>query len=487
MAFRDMREFIQKLDDIGEVQKIEREVDWNLEMGAIIRRSYDLKAPAPFFLNVKDYPKGYRGFGAPMGLSAQPGRERARVATALGLKPEASYQEIMDYYIGRKKNLIKPVRVSGSGAPCKENILEGDQVDVEKFPSPIIHGGDGGRYIGTWHAVITKDPDTGWVNWGVYRLMVLDKKRLTGLVIPNQHIGLQYYPKYVARNQKMEFALAFGTEPVSTMISCEKTYPGVNEVDVAGAVRGEPVELVKCETVDLEVPATSEIVFEGTVDPQERAPEGPFGEFTGYQASEVAPRPVYRVQCITHRNDPILPITCMGVPVDDSAAWLPIAQSADLLDDLRSRGYPVKMVYTPPESVGFFVVVSTNVPFAGYVKQIANAIWSSPYWGQYVFYIMVVNEDVDVTDLKKIVWSLFTRCHPMRGIHPEGNAPGHNLVPWLDMHEKKHHMAARCLLDCTWPVEWPKDEIPPVASFEGLWPKETQEKVLKNWKAYGYK
>ncbi|MDP2726813.1 MAG: UbiD family decarboxylase, partial [Dehalococcoidia bacterium] len=161
MAFQDQRDYIAALEREGEVQRIEKEVDWDLELGAIIRRSYDLKAPAPFFQKIKGYSPEYRVLGAPLGASARPGRLHARLAISLGMKPDSSLSDIMEEYIKRKRNPLKPMLVSSG--PCKEQIHVGSEVDLEEFPVPILHQGDGGRYIGTWHLVATKDPDSDWV------------------------------------------------------------------------------------------------------------------------------------------------------------------------------------------------------------------------------------------------------------------------------------------------------------------------------------
>lgn len=483
MAFKDIREYIARLEELGEIQRIKKEVDWNMEVGGIIRRSYDLKAPAPFFENLKGYPEGYRIFGAPLGKSNKPNLFHVRAAISLGMKPDSSIIDIIEQYIVKKKDRIKPILVSDG--PCKENIHLGEEVDLLKFPAPLIHGGDGGRYIGTWHTVITKDPDSGWVNWGMYRLMIHDSKTIGGTMPPPQHIGM-HYQKYEARNKPMEFAVALGTEPVISMISASPVPVGVNEADIIGSIRGEPLQVIKCETVDLQVPASSEIVIEGEVLPNERKEEGPFGEYTGFRAGERAPRPVYRVKAITHRNDPILPVSCMGVPIDESAANMEITWSGELLDVLRTQGFPVKMAYFPAYGVNHMVVVSTEVPYARYPQKLAHAVWASKP-GTWAFYLIIVEDDIDATNIGEVIWTISTKCHPDRGIFKVPNAPGHMLVPFLTSYEKEQGLGAYTLFDCTWPKEWPKEAIPEKASFDAMWPKEVQEMILKNWREYGYK
>ena len=274
MAFYDLREYIDKLEETGDVVYVNQEVDWNLEAGAIMRRSNETLAPAPFFQDIKGYPQGYRLLGAPMATFR-------RFAIAMGMEPDTPYQDFLVEFEKRMKNPIKPVLVSDG--PCKENKLFGEDIDVLKFPVPLIHEGDGGRYIGTWHISATKDPDSEWVNWGMYRLMVHDKDTLGGLMVPTQHIGM-ILNKYEAKNKPMEIAIAIGTEPVTAIIGTCGVPTAINEMDVIGGFRGAPLEVVKCETVDLVAPATSEIVIEGEVLPNQRMEEGPFGEYTGYQA-----------------------------------------------------------------------------------------------------------------------------------------------------------------------------------------------------------
>lgn len=484
MAFKDLREYLVKLKAERELQHIEEEVDWDLEVGAIIRRSYDLRAPAPLFQKIKGYPRGYRIFGAPAALS-RPGREHARIALAMGMRPDSTVSDLVEEYVRRKKTPLKPVIVSGG--PCKENILVGNQVDLLKFPAPLLHDGDGGRYVGTWHLVITRDPDTGWTNWGMYRHMVHNARSMAADMSAGQHIGIIYHQKYEARNRPMPFAVAIGTEPMSPLIAGTYVPAGVNEADVIGGLRGEPVELVKCETAELEVPATAEIVIEGEVPPYERRDEGPFGEYTGYLTRQVgSPRPVFRVHAITHRNDPILPMSCMGVPVDDAHATMSVTVAAELLDDLRGRGFPVRMVALPPECAQSMAVVSTKTPYPHFAKKIAHAIWGA-HAGAVLYWVVVVDEDVDATNLNEVLHCIVTRCHPDRGVYKVPDVPIHpNISTFTDPEDRMAGRGASCLFDATWPKHWKPQDTPVKASFDVLWPKEVQEKVLSKWKKYGY-
>lgn len=484
MPFKDLREYIVKLEKEGELQRIREEVDWNLEVGAIIRRCCDLGAPAPLFENIKGYPPGFRILGAPVGPSARKGGYYARIAISLGLSPESSAASLIEAFAkARYLRPLKPKLVSTG--PCKENILTGKEVNLLKFPVPLIHGGDGGRYIGTWHTVVTRDPDTGWTNWGIYRLMVHDAKTMGGIIAGFQHIGLHYYDKYEARNKPMPFAVAIGTEPVTPLVASATLPQGVNEVDTIGALRGKPLEVVKCETVDLEVPATSEIVIEGEVSPYERREEGPFGEYSGYQFPARDKKPVYKVTAITHRHDPILTVACPGVPVEDDHMSIGINRAATFLDDLRSLGYPVKMVFIPPTSACHMAIVSTENKFPGIAKRIASAIWATK-GGRSVPKIMVVEDDIDATDMNQVFWAFCTRNHPDKGIFKVTDTSAAPLLAFLSPDEKRKAITANVLFDCLWPKDWPQDSMPKKASFDCLWPKEIQEKVINKWHQYGY-
>jgi len=480
VPFSDLREWISALERARELERVSIEVDWNLEVGAIVRRLCETNGPAVLFEKIKDYPKGYRILGAPM---AQSRRQRyARLAIALDLPPESSVREITESYLERQKNSIPPVVVSS--APCQENVLTGEEIDLLKFPVPLIHGDDGGRYIGTWHTVITKEPQTGWVNYGMYRLMVHGKKRMGGLIGPIQDFH-RHLREYRRLGRPMEFAVAIGTEPLTAMISCISLQGKKSEAEVIGGLRGKPLELVRCKTVDLEVPATAEIIIEGVVNPDELEEEGPFGEYTGYVGGRER-RPVFHVTAITHRSDPILTMTSIGVPVDEDHVVMPIANAAEVLEEVRDRkGFPVDFIYILPESAMHFWAVSTRVLDKTYPRRLAMAIWATKS-GRYANYLLLVNDDVDVTDLRSVIWAMATRVHPVRDVWQVPRAYTSILLPFLSPEEKKSGEGAYLLLDGTWPADLSPGEVPKVSSFSRLWPEEIREKVLGRWKEYGF-
>jgi len=476
VPFEDLREFICKLESNSEAIKIEEEVDWNLEIGALVRTANEKDLPAPFFQKVKDYPDNYRVFGTPLG-------NHRRMAIAMDVEVSTPPKKLIEEYLRRKAHPMKPI-VVGNG-PCKENIDLGDKVDLFKFPVPMVHQGDGGRYIGTFHLVIGKDLTCDWVNWSMQRVVVHDKNTLGLLAAPQTHFGMMYYQGYELLNKPMEVAIAIGTEPISSMLAATPVPYGVSEVDVAGGIRGKPVELIQCETVDLKVPATSEIVIEGEIHPHERRDEGPFGEYSGYMALHRSPKLVIHVKAVTYRNNPILTVTSEGIPVTESHAIISVVQAAEFLEALRAQGIPVTDIWSPVETANMVAVVAVKVPYANVAGEIANIIWASRL-GRTTPYVIVVDHDVDPFNMAEVFHSLATKCHPYRGIVRMEHAVGSTLMPWANRYERDNLIGGRAYFDCTWPKTWDLAEIPKKSSLSTIYPEEVKQKVLGIWRKYGY-
>ncbi len=476
MAFKDLREFINQLEEQGDLIRIEKEVDWNLEAGAITRRCCELGKPAPLFQKIKDYPPGYRILGDPMGTFR-------RLATALKLSPSVSYSEIVDAFDERRKHPLKPILVNTG--PCKEVIHIGEEVDLFKFPAPLIHEGDGGRYIGAWHLVAIKDLDSEWVNWGMYRVMIHDRNTVGVFIIPPQHIG-KIFEKYERANKPMPFAVAIGPEPISTLVATSAVPYGVSEVDIVGGIREEPLEVVKCETVDLLVPATAEIILEGEVLPKVRRNEGPFGEYPGYQVSGAIPRPVGEIKAITHRRDPIITFVCEGMPVTGGHVACSISWASDLRVELLRNGFPIKGIYISPEAALHICIVSTETPYSNIATQIAGSIWANKN-GRHIPRIFVVNEDVNPADIIEVIHSFATKCDPVKGTITIAQGIGSNLTPFIHPDERESAKCGKVVYDCTWPKDWQEEETPKKASFKSIYPEDIQRKVLNNWREYGFK
>jgi UbiD family decarboxylase len=258
-------------------------------------------------------------------------------------------------------------------------------------------------------------------------------------------------------------------------------------VEVAGALQGAPISQVRCETVDLDVPATAEIILEGEVLAHERRVEGPFGEYMGYEAGKSSPKPILKVNAITYRNDPILPFSNMGMPVHEGQTATALIKGAEIYAELKKLGLPVTGVFCPPYAVGHMAVVATEVPFVNFARRVAHAVWATKP-GLFTYYIVVVDSDVDPTNMDEVLHAMTTKCHPVDGIHKIPHNPGFPvLLPFLPHKERLIGDAAGVIFDCTWPKDWPEETIPIKATFENLWPKELQERVVKNWESYGFK
>ena len=479
MPYADLREYIRRLEEEGELHRIKAEVDWNLELGAIMRRANDLREPALLFEKIKDYSSEYSVFANMVGASKP--NVFKRVCLILELPTSTPGPEIIDELAHRFTEPVKPIVVETG--PCKENIVKGDDIDLLKFPVPFLRKLDGGRYFGTWHTDINKDPDSGWVNWGMYRHMLHDKRSLAWLANPGQHGPGLYYQKYESKEEPMPMAIALGTDPACSLASMSLVSPYINEAELAGGIRGKAVELTKCETIDLYVPATSEVVLEGEVRPYERKPEGPFGEYTGYASSDRAPRPVFYVNCVTYRNKPIFPVSSPGKPFDDTTFVYSLCGSAALTIELRKLGLPFKSVYLTNSMVA--VIISASEIYPGYVHTLSSAIWGTKV-GIYRPNIIVVGDDVDVTNMDQVIWAMTTRMHPVRDIHIKKRAPGSPLFPFISPEERVNLTGAAVCFDATFPFEW-KETSPIVVDFEHAWPKEMQELVISRWKEYGFK
>jgi len=483
---KSLREYIEELRKTDELNIIDKCVDWNLEIGAIIRKDNDLEGPAVLFNNIKDYPQGYRVLGSPVGVSGRENRLYARIAISLGMPEDSSASDIIEELSHLRDKKLIPPKVVSTGL-CKENVLIGDDIDLHMFPAPYLHDGDGGRYIGTWHTVITRTPDSDCINWGMYRIMIHDKKTLTGLVVPTQHIGMQF-AEWKKIGKDMPFAIVIGTDPVIPLVSSMNVPYGICEADVVGGYTEEPLEVVKCETVDLYVPANAEIVIEGHISITDTKPEGPFGEYTGYMTFGSKEQPAFNVTAITHRNDPILTVVCPGEPVDDHVC-MSLSLAGDALNILRKKNIPAIMTYIPPSAALHLLVVSVDKKsFEGgdLIKEIGNAIWSDKI-GTLLPKIIVVDKEVDPTNMDSVIWNFSTKCHPKNGMVIFPPTDVFPLSPYLSKEEKLKRTSHTIIYDCTWPNEWKEDYIPKKVSFDSLWPKHIREKVEKNWSEYGFK
>lgn len=474
--FEDTRDFIEALRSTGDLVEVDNEVSWDLELGAIARLACERDGPAVWFKRIADYPKDVTVFVNPVATWR-------RIALAFGLKPTSSIKEIYQEYEKREGKLIPPVEVKDG--PCKEVVVEGSQIDLFQFPSPMLHEGDGGRYLGTWDLVVSREPTTNWVNWGTYRFMVYDSLHLTGFPRPTSHLGKVFQEHYIPKGRPMPIALVIGADPLSHLAAGATYRIGGDETSLAGGLRGKPVELVRCQTSDLFVPARAEIVIEGEVLPDRVGLEGPYGEYPGYRTGEMGNGILTRVTAVTHRRNPILTVDATGYK-DNSSTSTSLSGALAIKRRLERHGVPVVDVYVPPEGAIHTAVISVRYGGREMGRKTLEVLTSRRALLSKIF---MVDTDIDLYDMGKVIHAFSTKCHPAHGIHTihyEGR--GNTLTPCYSQGERALQKGATVLFDCTWPGEWSREwEVPVKATFDSIFSESLRQKILKDWKSYGFK
>lgn len=465
MAYADLREFITRLEQEGELTRIRAEVDWNLELSHVAKLNEEAGGPALLFENVKDYtwPVFTSALATP-----------ARLALALGLEKATPFMDVVRTWVERVEKKVPVNQVDGG--PCKENIVRGDDVNLLSFPVPQYYEGDGGRYIGTTCCIISRDPDTGWVNVGTHRMQVLDEKNAGIWMIPGKHVEL-HLQKYGQWGEKMPVAVAIGVDPVLFLASSGPVPAGDDEYEVVGAIRQAPMDVCRAELSDLPVPAGAEVILEGFVDPIERRDEGPFGEYSGYYQARY-PKQFLAVECITHRNDPIHWGCTTGRPITDIHVLMSLNRTANLWSDLKRMAIPgIKAVYCPPETGGYYVaIVSVKQTYPGQARQAALAVAASGAGSYSTKLIVVVDDDVDPTNLSQVWWAMGMRYQPDRGTDILRRGRASHVDPSLRMKEGQDY-TSRIIIDATTPFEWPRDNQPRLITLT----PEVERRVRERW------
>ena len=388
MPFRDLREFIAYLEEQKELRRIRKPVDTKYEIAAYIRKTSDIKGPALLFENVNESKIPVLG-----GVFAT--RKRGLLAL------ETSEKEYGEKFHQALEHLIPPRKISSG--PCKDVILKSEDADLSRFPIPIFSQNDSGPFI-TAGLVISKDPESARSNTSIYRLQVHGSRRL-GVKAQQLHRQLR---KAEAKGEPLPVAIAIGTDPVLMLASQWDAPYGVDELELAGALRGEPVEVVRAETVDLLVPATAEVVIEGYIQPQVREIEGPFGEVGGYSTPKF-PKPVIEVTAITHRKDPIFQAALTGMPTTENHILRQIPMEATYYWELKKRHPGVTAVHFPAAGAILFLVIIAIKQT--YLYEARNAI-ASMFATRRNKIIIVVDDDVDIFDMEKVLWAVATRSRP---------------------------------------------------------------------------
>lgn len=447
---KDMRDFVEVCEEKGLLKRITAEVDWNLELSHIAKLNEEAQGPALLFENIK-------GYDTPVITSVCTTLQR--LAIIMELPEDSSLTELYNHWAKKAKNPIPPKFVEKSQAPCKENIMTGDDVDLYKFPVPHYYPLDGGRYFGTAHYIISKDPDTGWVNLGTYRSQLLAKDKIGTQFIKGKHADIML-KKYQAMGEPMPVAAISGCDPILFLVGAARIGAFTGEYDVAGAFRGKAIEVVKGEVVDLPIPAHAEIVVEGFVDADKFMEEGPFGEYTGYYSGVgTDPRNFIDIKCVTYRNNPIHWGTTVGRAVTDTHMTMALSYGATLWQQLNEMNIPgLKSVYCPPEGAGrFLAIISMKQMYPGHVDQVMTAAISTEMGAYGLKTVIVVDEDIDSWDIPRVLYALSFRFQPNRSqVIKRGRSTP--LDPSLPINAR--WITGRLLLDATIPYEWDKKPIP---------------------------
>ncbi len=486
----DLRTHIKALEDHGLLRRVRREVDKNWELSAIMRWVYigheEAKRYAILFEKVK-------GYEFPVIVGAI-GASYKTYAVALGIDPHQSRDKVMGEirrkFIHALKNPIAPVRVSSG--PCQERIERGNGVNIHKFPIPVwTPGKDCGWEKGygfiTSAYLMSKDPENGIRNVGTYRMMIRPEPNVTGVAATfGAHI-MHHIRKNEARGRSTELAAVIGADPVIGMVSPTEVPYGVDELAVAGGLRGAPIEVVRCETVDLEVPAHAELVLEGRLPPAAERPyepEAPFGEYTGYQGSAKL-SPVNEISCITHRKDCIYQAFISQMAPSESSKIRHIGYESLILKHLQDLGYENIVDINIPEGaqVGV-VIVSIRKLDDGQPGRIAQAIFSllQPRWGKF---IIVTDDDVDIYDLDNVFWAMTFRT---------SLSPARRNIHFLTgmIAQTLDYAAANSMEELKSRWDWPSDGVlidatRPYAPYPvvSLPPARYLTRALESWKEYG--
>jgi 4-hydroxy-3-polyprenylbenzoate decarboxylase/2,5-furandicarboxylate decarboxylase 1 len=408
MSLRDLRAYLAYLDERGELATVDDEVDPVHEIAAYIRKSSDVGGPAFLFNKVKG--SQLRAAG---GLFCS-------TSKALHTLEVDDHDKAVELYMHAINHPIKPVEVSTG--PCKEVIH--DTVDLDALPIATYSAQDPGKFV-TVAVEITKDAESGVQNTGIYRMQVFGKDTMALAASPYSDFAAMFVRAEKA-GRRLECAVALGVDPVIQLASQARVPYGFDELDVAGALHGDPVEVVRCETVDLLVPATTEIVIEGYFEPNERLDEGPFGEFTGYMGPG-GREPVFHCTAITSRRDPICQAGLTGIPITENHVLKLLPMEANLLSALRQVSQDVLAVHYPAEGgAEFLAVVSMR---QRYHNQAKNLLLSALGSVGHPKMVIVVDDDIDVYDMTKVWWAVLTRAQPANDFIIIPEAAGGQLDP----------------------------------------------------------
>ncbi|MDX1454635.1 MAG: 4-hydroxy-3-polyprenylbenzoate decarboxylase [Gammaproteobacteria bacterium] len=490
MKYRDLREFIELLESRGELRRINTPVATELEMTEICDRLLKAGGPAVLFEKptvageVSDIPVLGNLFGTPERVALGMGADSVAALRDIGellafLKepePPKGFRDAIELLPRYKKVMdMAPKRVKKPA--CQAVVLEGDDVDLGRLPVQTCWPGDAGPLI-TWGLVVTKGPHKERQNLGIYRQQVIGKNRLIMRWLSHRGGALDFREWQQAHPGKpFPISVALGADPATILGAVTPVPDALSEYAFAGLLRGSKTELAKCIGNDLEIPASAEIVLEGVIHPDDMAPEGPFGDHTGYY-NEVDDFPVFTVERMTFREKPIYHSTYTGKPPDEPAI-LGVALNEVFVPILRKQFPEITDFYLPPEGCSYrLACVSMKKQYPGHAKRVMLGIWSFLRQFMYTKFVIVTDDDVNIRDWKEVIWALTTRMDPARDTTTIENTP----IDYLDFASPVSGLGSKMGFDATnkWPGETDREWGKPIEMDETI-----KQRVDELWNELG--
>jgi 4-hydroxy-3-polyprenylbenzoate decarboxylase len=481
---RDLRGFLKLLEERGQLRRISALVDPDLEIAEISNRMLQAGGPALLFENVKgsDHPVAINLMGTEERVCWAMNMEKPIELEELGKKlamlqqPKPPKKVAQAVEFGKVLfDVLKAKPGRDFFPPCQQVVIQGDDLDLGKIPMIRPYCGDAGKII-TLGLVITKDCETGTPNVGVYRLQLQSRNTMTVHWLSVRG-GARHLRKAAAKGQKLEIAIALGIDPLIIMAAATPIPVDLSEWLFAGLYGGSGVQLAKCKTVDLEVPAASEFVLEGTITPGEELPDGPFGDHMGYYGG-VEDSPLIRFHCITHRQDPIYLTTFSGRPPKEEA-MLAIALNRIYTPILRQQVSEIVDFFLPMEALSYkAAIISIDKAYPGQARRAALAFWSALPQFTYTKFVIVVDKDINIRDPRQVVWAISSKVDPSRDVFILENTP----FDTLDFASEKIGLGGRMGIDAT-------TKIPPENDHEWGEPLVSDPDVAamvdRRWAEYG--
>ncbi len=459
MQYKDLRDFIDQLEKLGELKRVTVEVDPYLEVTEICDRTLKAGGPALLFERVKgsDMPLLGNLFGTPRRVALGMGEESVEALRDVGrllaqLKepdPPKGMKDAWEKLPVFKKVLdMAPKKIRG--APCQKTVWEGDEVDVGRIPVQTCWPGDAGPLI-TWGLVVTRGPEKKRQNLGIYRMQVIGRNRVIMRWLAHRGGALDFRDWQKAHpGEPFPVSVALGADPATILGAVTPVPDTLSEYAFAGLLRGSRTEVTQCIGNDLQVPASAEIVLEGHLHPDDEAPEGPFGDHTGYY-NEVDNFPVFTIDRITLRDKPIYHSTYTGRPPDEPAI-LGVALNEVFVPILQKQFPEIVDFYLPPEGCSYrMAVVSMKKQYPGHAKRVMFGVWSFLRQFMYTKFVIVTDDDVNVRDWNDVIWAMTTRMDPARDITLVENTP----IDYLDFASPVSGLGSKIGMDATnkWPGE----------------------------------